>query len=90
MALGAPLADIRGLIGRQVLLMAACGVSAGIVVALLAGRWIRALLYGVSPWDPGSLIASALFVALVAVAASVLPSRRATHIEPAAALRQEN
>jgi predicted permease len=39
MALGARLADIRGLIGRQVCLMVACGVAAGILGALMAGKW---------------------------------------------------
>jgi predicted lysophospholipase L1 biosynthesis ABC-type transport system permease subunit len=90
MALGARLADIRGLIGRQVCLMVACGVAAGILGALMAGKWIGALLYGVSPHDPASLALSALFVALVSVAASVLPSHRATHVDPAKALREDN
>jgi ABC-type lipoprotein release transport system permease subunit len=50
---------------------------------------MRSLLYGVAPSDPRSLAAAAVFVALVAAVAIAIPVTRATHIEPAAALRQE-
>ena len=89
MALGARLADIRALIGRQAFLMVVSGVAAGVAAALVTGKWIRGLLYGVSPWDPVSLTASGLFVAVIAMAAAVPPSRRATRIEPALALRED-
>ena len=52
-------------------------------------QWMRSLLYGVAPSDPRSLAAAAIFVALVAAVAIAIPVARATHIEPAAALRQE-
>jgi ABC-type lipoprotein release transport system permease subunit len=51
---------------------------------------MRSLLYGVTPADPRSLAAAAVFVALVAAVATVRPLARATHIEPAAALRDES
>ena len=52
-------------------------------------QWMRSLLYGVAPSDPSSLAAAAIFVALVAAVAIAIPVARATHIEPAVALRQE-
>jgi ABC-type lipoprotein release transport system permease subunit len=48
------------------------------------------LLYGVAPSDLGPLAVAALFVILVAAAAVAIPVARATNVEPAAALRQEN
>jgi ABC-type lipoprotein release transport system permease subunit len=70
--------------------MAVGGIVCGLAAALAAGPWIRSLLYGISPWDPKSLSAAAIFVAIVAVGATAIPVIRATHIEPSLALRQEN
>jgi putative ABC transport system permease protein len=65
------------------------GMVLGFGAAAAAAHWIRSLLYGVSPSDPGSLAAAALFVALVAAVAMAVPVARATHVEPAPALRQD-
>ena len=90
MALGAVPTDIARLVGREGLTMAAGGIVFGLAAALAAGPWIRSLLYGVSPWDPKSLSAAAIFVAAVAVGATAIPVLQATHIEPTPALRQED
>jgi putative ABC transport system permease protein len=66
------------------------GMVLGLGAAAAAAQWMRALLYGVAPSDPTALAAAAVFVALVAAAAIAVPVARATHVEPAAALRQEN
>jgi ABC-type antimicrobial peptide transport system permease subunit len=89
MALGAQSVDIGVLVGGQVLAMVVCGIVAGLGGAVGAAQWMRSLLYGVAPSDPRSLAAAAIFVALVAAVAIAIPLARATHIEPAAALRQE-
>jgi hypothetical protein len=89
MALGAQTADIGILVGRQALAMVAGGIVVGLGAAAAAARLMRSLLYGVAPSDPRSLVAAAVFVALVAAVAMAIPVARATHIEPAAALRQE-
>jgi len=89
MALGARTADIGILVGRQTLAMVAGGIVVGLAVAVASAQWMRSLLYGVTPSDPRSLGAAALFVALVAAVAVAIPLARATHVEPAAALRQE-
>ena len=90
MALGAQTVDIGVLVGRQALVMVVGGIVVGLAAAVASGQWMHSLLYGVTPSDPRSLAAAAVFVALVAAVAIAIPLARATHIEPAAALRQEN
>jgi predicted permease len=89
MALGAQIVDVGVLVGRQALAMVAVGMALGLGAAAAAAQWMRSLLYGVAPSDPRSFATAAVFVALVAAVAIAIPVARATHIEPAAALRQE-
>lgn len=90
MALGAQTVDIGVPMARQALGMVIGGMVLGLGAAVAAAQWMRSLLYGVAPSDPSSLAAAVVFVALVATLAIAIPVARATHIEPAAALRQEN
>ena len=89
MAVGAQSMDIGLLVGRQALTMVIGGMVLGLGAAVAAAQWMRSLLYGVAPSDPGSLAAASIFVALVATVAIAIPAVRATQIEPAVALRQE-
>jgi predicted permease len=89
MALGARAFDIGRMLGLQAGAMVAGGVILGLVGALLAGRWVRALLYGVAPADSLTLAMATLLVALVSTAATAIPAARATRVHPASALRQE-
>ena len=88
MALGAQRVDIGALLGRHVLAMVIGGIVIGLGAAVAAAQGMRSLLYGVAPSDPSSLAAAAIFVAFVAAVAVAVSVVRATHIEPAAALRQ--
>jgi predicted permease len=88
MALGAQTVDIGVLVGGQALVLVAGGMVLGFGAAAAAAQWMRSLLYGVAPSDPRSLAAAAVLVTLVAAVAIAIPVARATHIEPAAALRQ--
>jgi hypothetical protein len=90
MALGARPRHIGRLFGSEALVMSAIGIALGLGAALAAGPAIRSLLYGISPEDPASLAAAALFVVLVAAMGTAGPARRAVLIDPAAALRQDN
>lgn len=89
MALGAAAGSVlRNVLGRGLALTAA-GLVVGLALAALAGRALAALLYGVSARDAGTLAAVAAVLVLVAILASWVPARRATRIDPVAALRVE-
>jgi predicted permease len=90
MALGAQPRHVATLIGKQTAVMTASGVFVGVGAALLAGRGVRTLLYGISPQDPQSLLAAVAFVVLTAALATILPVLDATETEPAETLRAEN
>jgi putative ABC transport system permease protein len=65
------------------------GLAIGTALALIPTRTASALLYGLKPYDPGTLILAGLAFALEAAAASYLPALRATRIQPTEALREE-
>jgi ABC-type lipoprotein release transport system permease subunit len=69
--------------------MAGAGVVIGLVAALALTRYLRTLLFEISPTDPLTLGGVAAILLVVALAASWLPARRAAHVDPAVALRAE-
>ena len=89
MALGATTHDIRRLVLRVVLAPVSTGIVSGVIASLWLTRLLRSLLYQIAPDDPITIISVASFLLLVSLAASYLPSRRATRIDPMAALRVE-
>ncbi len=89
LALGARGSDIAGLVVGQGMRTAALGILIGIGVTLAAGRLVASLLYGITPSDPLTLALGSLSVLAVTVAASWLPARRATRVDPVEALRAE-
>lgn len=89
MALGATGRHIGWLLVGETGVLLAAGVACGIGLALLGGRAAATLLFGVQPHDLVTLIAAVSFLLAIAAAATFAPARRATHIEPAMALRLE-
>ena len=89
MALGAKRGTVVRLILRDVLILAGWAVAITIPVAVLVTRAVRSQLFGVSVADPAVYIAGVLLIALVAVVAGLIPSRRAATVDPARALRTE-
>jgi putative ABC transport system permease protein len=89
MALGAAPRDIARLLLGEAAVLLAIGAVAGIGLAVAGGRAASALLFRVTPSDPISLAGAVGLLALIAIAASYAPARRATRIEPVAALRAE-
>ena len=89
MALGAQRRDaLRLVLGHGVRLVA-IGIAAGLAGALAATQLLAKMLYGVSPRDPVTFACVAALMAVVALAASYIPARRATKIDPMRALRYE-
>jgi putative ABC transport system permease protein len=85
--LGAQQSDILRLVVAQGFRLALAGVAVGIAGAYGLTRLMQSLLFHVSPTDPATFAGVALLFLLVALAASYFPARRATRIDPMAALR---
>jgi predicted permease len=86
-ALGAQTSDIlRQVIGTSIRTVA-IGVGAGIVLAIIGGRFVAALLYGIEPGDPLVMGAVAIALLLVAAGAALGPAWRAARVDPVTALR---
>ena len=88
-ALGATPETILGLVLGQGARLAALGLAAGIGLALLAGRALQGMLFGVAPHDPVILVAVSLVVAVATALACYIPGRRAVRVDPMVALRAE-
>jgi putative ABC transport system permease protein len=89
LALGAvPTSLVRAVIG-QGMKPALAGVVIGIPAALALARFLETLLFGVTPFDPASYGATALLLLAVAALSCYLPARRASRLDPLAALRHE-
>jgi predicted permease len=88
-ALGAQSGSIVRMVLRGALGMTLGGITAGIVITLGAGRFIADQLYGVSPRDPLVIALCAAALVTVAIVACLAPARRATSVDPMAALRAE-
>jgi len=89
MALGASRRVVFRLIVGDGARLAAIGITCGVVGAFGVTRVVTSLLYNVTPTDPVSFGATALFLIIVALLASYLPARRATGVDPMVALRAE-
>ncbi|MEP6783553.1 MAG: FtsX-like permease family protein, partial [Acidobacteriota bacterium] len=87
MALGARAIDVlRSVVGRA-LALAGAGVLAGLVAALVMGGIIRSQLFGVTVFDPTTLIVVLIVLMFTAAVASLLPATRAARIDPIKAFR---
>ncbi len=89
MALGAQPRQVLWMVESEALRMAALGALCGILGALVLGRSLSTMLYGVSPRDPLTLGTVAAVLMLIAVTAAFVPAYRATRISPVVALREE-
>src|SRR4029077_3384037 len=89
MALGAQLSDIRKLILKQGMVLAAIGSLFVLLIAFGGARMMKSLLYGVSTSDPITFTGVALLLLGIALLACWMPARRASRVEPIIALRAE-
>lgn len=89
MALGAHPSDVLRMVVRQGMTLAGIGVAIGIGGALATTGFLASQLYGVKPSDPVVLAAVSAALVLIALLASYIPARRASHADPLVALRYE-
>jgi putative ABC transport system permease protein len=88
-ALGAQAGDVVRMIVSDGLRLASVGVIVGVGLSLWAAKWVKPLLFGVSPRDPAVFVFVAFVLIAVAVAASWIPALRASRVDPNVALRTE-
>jgi predicted permease len=87
MALGAASGRVLRLVVTEGVLLTAFGLVLGIAAGLALARLLASLLFGITPFDPLTLVGVALAVLLVAGASCLLPAMRAARVEPARAMR---
>jgi predicted permease len=88
-ALGCTASGVVTLVVREALLLTASGLSVGLAGAIALRSAVAGQLYGVKPLDPIVISAVILTLLVVALAASVLPARRAVYVDPATVLREQ-
>ena len=89
LALGARPADVRRMVSLQAAVLVAAGIGIGLGAAAAMTRVMAALLFGVDPIDPATMVAAAIVLALVGIIASWIPAYRASGVDPAQALRSD-
>jgi predicted permease len=89
MALGARHGAVVWMVLRRVLLLAGVGLAISVPAALIAFRLVKSLLFQTQPNDPGTLALAGVVLLCAAILAGYAPARRASRIDPLAALRHE-
>ena len=88
-ALGARSGDVSGMIVREGLAIAGAGVVVGLIAFAAVARFLRAMLFEVSPIDPLTLAGATLLLLATAAGATWIPARRAGRTDPLEALRPD-
>ena len=89
LALGATSGDVMRLVIRDGMRLAVIGVVFGVALAVMSTRVLSTMLFGVSPLDPLTFGAMAVFLAVVGLLACAIPARRASRTDPMAAIRAD-
>jgi predicted permease len=89
LALGAERGQVVAMVMREAGRLLGIGILTGTAASLIAGRSAGSLLFGLKAYDPVSLVSAGALLALIAATASFVPARRASRLNPMAALRDE-
>jgi putative ABC transport system permease protein len=88
-ALGAGQAAVLRMILGDALRLVGGGLAIGLPLGMAAAAWLRSLLFGVAPNDPVTIVTVSVLVTVAALVAAYVPARRASHVDPVTALRQD-
>jgi predicted permease len=88
-ALGARTLDILDLVLAEGMRLLFVGIFVGLAAALVLGHYVASLLFGITAYDPGVLVGSAVTLTVLALAACVVPGWRAARVNPIVALRAD-
>jgi ABC-type antimicrobial peptide transport system permease subunit len=88
-ALGAARGQVIRLVLREAVVLLVAGLVVGIGLSIGAGRAATALLYGIKPHDPATIVAAVALLSTITLAAAYAPARRAAGLEPTEALRDD-
>ena len=89
MAIGAERSSVLWLVLKEVSVLAALGIGIGAPLALGLSRFAQSQLFGLTPYDPLTLVVAMMLLAVVTLGSGYLPARRATRVDPMRALRYE-
>jgi predicted permease len=89
LALGATRSRVCSFLLREAFWLLAAGIVIGGISAFVLVRWTRSVLFGLTPHDPAMMITAVFVLCFVAISGAYLPARRASHLDPIEALRQE-
>jgi predicted permease len=88
-ALGAPRQRVMTMVLARALRLVSIGILTGLPAAWLASRWVKSLLFGLTPADPATLAGASTVLVAAALLAAYVPARRASQVDPIVALRHE-
>jgi ABC-type antimicrobial peptide transport system permease subunit len=89
MALGAGRGTVVGMVMRESLTLVAIGMAIGVGASIWAGRFVKTVLFGLTPMDALTMAAAIGLILLVSSLAGFLPARRASRVDPMVALHTQ-
>ena len=89
LALGARPGDVLAMVLRETAVLVVAGLMLGLPATAVAGRWIAAFLYGLTPADPTTLALTVAALAMVGGLSAWMPARKAARTDPMIVLRHE-